>query len=115
MENCVYGMVRECQSRAENRGTIHRHQKQLKLVPANGPIAFVTIDILGTSPKKTKDNQFVLVITDIYSKMTLGIPLTKTTGSHVADAFLDNWIKPYGIPKFLLSDNVLQFVSNLFD
>lgn len=42
---------------------------------------------------------------------TREIPLTKTTETHVAEAFIDNWIIPYGSKNIFLSDNGPQFVS----
>lgn len=64
MANDVHNVVRRCRSCASNRGTIYSHHKHMQLFPANGPIEFVSIDILGPLPKTTKGNQFVLVMKD---------------------------------------------------
>lgn len=114
MANDVYQVVKESNSCARMRGTRHAHQKHLRLFPANGPLEFVAMDLLGPLPKTTKGNQNVLVITARYSKLTRAVPLTKTTANHVATAFLENWVISYEIPNYLLTDNGLQFVAKFF-
>ncbi|MEM7496351.1 MAG: integrase, partial [Myxococcota bacterium] len=105
MASYIAHTVRECISCAKMQGTYYAHQKYLQLFPANGPLEFIAIDILGPLPRSKRGNKHVLVITDRYSKLTRTVAMNKITAPHVAEAFLDNWIMPYGIPNALLSDN----------
>ena len=73
------------------------------------------MDLLGPLPKTAHGNQHVLVITDRFSKLTRSIPLRTTTASVVANAFLDNWVYVYGVPRYVLTDNGPQFAAKFFD
>ncbi|CDF40971.1 unnamed protein product [Chondrus crispus] len=94
MANNVYSTVRNCQSCSATRSTIVRHQKDIKLFPAAGPLEFVAMDLLGPLPKTAHGNQFVLVITDLFSKLTCSIALP---------------------PQYVLTDNGPQFAAKFFD
>ena len=115
MANDAYQTVRNCASCAATRGTRVRHQKDLKLFPAAGPLEFVAMDLLGPLPKTTHGNRHVLVMTDRFTKLTRSIPLRTTTASVVASAFLDHWVYPYGAPRYVLTDNGPQFAAKFFD
>ena len=114
MANDVYETVQRCESCAATRGTQYTKQKHLRLFPANGPLEFVAMDILGPLPKTKQGNQFVVVLTDRYSKLTRAIPTGKTTATTVATIFVDHWVIPYGIPNYVLTDNGPQFVAKFF-
>ena len=109
-----HACVRQCDSCARERVQLRKHSTFLKLFPARRPLEFVAIDILGPLPRSTKGNQYLLVISDRFSKMTRAIPLKSITSMTVARAFVENWIYPYGPPAYLLSDNSGQFASKFF-
>ena len=90
MANDVYSTVLNCQSCTATWGTIVRHQKDVKLFPAGGPLELVVMDLLGLFPKTAHGNQFVPVITDLFSKLMRSMALRTTTAAVVADALLDN-------------------------
>lgn len=67
--NDVYMSVRYCWERVQNR-FFHKRQSPLQLCLANGPLKFVTMDSLGLLSRMLDCSQFVLVITDWYSKLS---------------------------------------------
>lgn len=73
------------------------------------------MDILGPLPKTSAGNQFVFAMNDRYSRLTRAVPVSKTTASRAALTIIDNWIMPYGIPNFLLTDSGQQFVRKFFN
>lgn len=111
MANDTFPTVRDCPSFARVRGTLGKAQKEMQLFPAAGPLEFVAMDPLGPFPKSKKGNNSVLIITDRFSKLGRAVTMRTTTAAAVADALLDNWFIPYGIPKYLLTDNWTQFVG----
>lgn len=70
--------------------------------------------ILGPLSNTANGNQYVIVVTDCYSKLTWAIPSPKTTSTHIANIILDHWIIPHGTPFVLLTDSGTQFVSKFF-
>ena len=63
-------------------------------------------------PKTQKKHDSILVIVDQFSKMTHFIPCSKTSeASRVAVLFFDNVVKLHEIPKTMVSDRGVKFVS----
>ena len=106
--------IRQCTPCAKNRVQERKRVSLMKLFPANEPLEFVAIDILGPLPKTAHGNRFLLVISDRFSKLTRTIPMRTTTALAVAKAFCTHWVFAYGPPKFLLSDNGTQFTAKFF-
>jgi transposase InsO family protein len=75
---------------------------------------YVLIDLLGPLSKKTHGNQFLLVMTDRFSKLTRTVPLRSTTAYIVAKAFCEHCVLTYGQPRHVLTDNRPQFVAKFF-
>ena len=105
----------DCRPCAEARGTRFKTQKPMKLFPAGKPLDFIAMDLLGPFPTTETGSTNILVITDRFSKLAQVTPLSSTTASAVANAFVENWVIPYGMPSFLLTDNGPQFVAKLFE
>jgi transposase InsO family protein len=105
---------RHCTVGAKNRVTERNRTSLLKLFPANGPLEFVAMDILGPLPKTENGNRFLLVISDRLSKLTRTVPLRSITALAVAKAFCDAWVFSYGPPRYQLTDNGTQFNEKCF-
>lgn len=73
--------------------------------PADGPLAFVAMDLVGLMPKMEQGSQYIFVIINRYSKLTRAVPTLKTTATRVINVFMDHCIIPYGMPMYLLTDN----------
>jgi hypothetical protein len=72
------------------------------------------MDILGPLPKAEHGNRFLLVISDLFSKLTRMVPLRTITALGVAKAFCDAWVFSYGPPRYLLTNNGTQFNAKVF-
>ena len=110
----VYNVVRNCPSCARQRIKLRRHHSFLKLFPASKPGEQVAIDLLGPLPRTRSGFEYVLVITDRFSKMTKAHPLRGIGAYQVARAFCTEWVYHYGQPSMLLSDRGSQFTSTFF-
>jgi len=107
--------AKDCRECAEARGTRYKSQKPMKLFPARKPLEFIAMDLLGPFPATESGSTNILVITDRFSKLAQVTPLSSTTAPAVANAFIEHWVIPYGLPAFLLSDNGPQFVGKFFE
>ncbi|GFX68420.1 retrovirus-related Pol polyprotein from transposon 412 [Trichonephila clavipes] len=89
-----------------------------RLIPivSNYPNEIVTLDLLGPySASRPERCIFLLVITDHFTKWSELIPLRKASALAIANAFFENYISRYGAPISLISDNGLQFISDVFE
>lgn len=106
--------VRECVSCSKNRIRLIKQVNPMRLFPPSEPLESVAMDILGPLPKSKSGSQFILVITDRFSKLTQVVPLRRIKAYDVALAFVEEWVFKCGPPKTLLSDNGSHFVSLFF-
>ena len=109
-----YAVSRNCTTCAKNRILLRKNATQMTLFPAQSPLEFVSIDILGELIATKRGHRFILVITDRFSKLVRTVPLKKITAVAVAQAFVTHWVFVYGPPARLLSDNGKQFSARFF-
>ena len=93
---------------------MYKTQKPMKLSPFTEPLEYIATDLLGPLTRTENDSTNILVITDRFSELAQVTPLSSTTTPAVANAFIDNWFIPYGLPVSTLSDNGPQFVAKFF-
>ena len=67
--------VRKCPQCARNRIKLRKNVTELQLFPAKEPLSSVCIDILGEFMKTKRRNEYLLVITDRFSKRTKTVPM----------------------------------------
>ncbi len=72
------------------------------------------MDLLDPFSRTARHNRFLLVLTDLFCKLTSAVPLTSTSTPTVAKAFCEHWVFAYGAPVYLLTDNDSQFSSKFF-
>lgn len=72
------------------------------------------MDKLRPLPRTSRGNRYVLLITNRYSKIPRAFILYNTTAPHAGNVFLEDWIIPYDIISYLLTDNGPQFVAKCF-
>ena len=73
----------------------------------------VNVDLVGPLPPSSGYNHLMTVI-DRTTRWPEAIPLKGTTAEEVADAFIQNWVARYGIPKHITTDRGVQFTSKLW-
>ena len=70
--------------------------------------------VLSKLLKTARGNQYLLVISDRFTKLTKTVPLKGVSAAEVAKAFVDHWVFNYGAPKELLADNGKCFTARFF-
>ena len=81
-----YATVRRCPTCAKNRIKLRKSVKELQLFPASAPLESVSIDVLGELLKTARGNQYLLVVSDRFTKLTKSIPLKGVSAAEVAKA-----------------------------
>ena len=74
----------------------------------------VSLDICGPLVQTERDNEYVLVITDQFSKFTRAFALPNHQALTVANKFLTGWITLFGAPRQVHTDQGREFESALF-
>ena len=85
----VTSTVRGCRTCAMNRVKLRKHLNRLRLFPATRPLESLGVDILGPLPKTKTGKQFLLVITDRFTKLKQVVALRTVTAYTFAVAFCE--------------------------
>ena len=73
------------------------------------------MDYLMGYPTTKHQDDAILVLVDIFSKMVILIPCKKTTREkQIAQLFFEHVWKHYGLPTTIISDRDARFVSTLW-
>ena len=74
----------------------------------------IGIDIMGPFPITSRQKRFLLVIVDYFTRWVEVYPIRTTTSNIIAEVLINEVFARYGLPKYILSDNGPQFISNIF-
>jgi transposase InsO family protein len=116
LSNDVVSFISNCRDCVQQKGP----RFSMPVVPAgsitihgdhfNDKIAW---DIQGPLHLTTRQNKYILVISDAFSRFAVSIAIVDTTASTVAHMFIMHWVAYFGCPNSLMSDNGSQFTSDL--
>ena len=97
---------------------IRRHKSHGHLrpiTPPEGPFLLVGIDYCGPLKRTPRENQYVLIITDYFTRHVAAIPLPNCTAATTAQALFNEYFCKYGIPAVILSDQGSHFRNQLME
>ena len=115
MRRDVRTMIQTCLRCQEAKdGDVKRGKQELKPLQCPWqPNVRVHLDLFGKLRKSRAGNEYILVITDAFSKWTEVIPLKTKTAAEVANAFFSQWICKRAVPKTIVTDQGKEFVNKL--
>ena len=71
------------------------------------------MDILGPLPMTARENQYILVMSDHFTKWVEAVSMTNQRAKTVAKAFVDEVVTRHGVPSKLLTDQGRNFEADL--
>ena len=84
----------------------------MRLFPALEPFGELAMDWLGPLTTSRGGHKHVLVIFDLFTKLTRAIPLRDATALTVWPPLIDTWVASYGIRDSVLTENGPQSASD---
>ena len=73
----------------------------------------IAMDVCGPLIKTPDGNEYVLAITDYFTKFTEALPMKDQKAEAIATILVEKWIHKYGQPMELHTDQGKNFESNL--
>ena len=80
----------------------------------NCPWQIISIDLIGPLPRSSKQNKYILTVSDYFSKFTLLHPLRAASTSSIIKFLEEHIFLIFGVPQVVISDNGSQFRSKEF-
>ena len=71
------------------------------------------MDVLGSFPMTGHGNQYILVMSDHFTKWVEAVPMANQEVETVAKAFVDEVVTRHGVPNKLLTDQGRNFEADL--
>ena len=99
-----------CQLRNLSNG---QHQSSLHQEPVGAPMEWLAFDILSFPVETAEGNTCVLVICDYFTKWVEAFSLVDLRAVTVADVLVTEIFLRFGVPRYLLSDQAPEFMSEL--
>lgn len=78
------------------------------------PFQILALDFIQSLPRSRNGNCHLLVLMDIFSKWTILVPVKKIEAKGVCKIVEDIWIRRYGTPEVVISDNATTFTGKEF-
>lgn len=93
-----------------NRPIIKR-KRHLQPSPTNRPKEYISMDVMWSLPKTRSGNQFIIVITDRYKKLSL-LSRTESTALHVVSFLFSHRIVQYGSTDWFSQTTVCSSIAS---
>lgn len=115
MRKDIYNYVAACQECQRFKYNNRPMATPMQLHEVLEPWHTIGIDIMGPFPTTSRQKKCLLVIVDYFTRWIEIFPMRTTTSTDIAQILINEVFSRYGLPKYILSDNGPQFVSNVFE
>ena len=109
----VVRWCKKCDHCSQTKSGPWQKKARLGHVVVGNPLERVAVDILGPVPETENGNQYILVVTDYFTKWVEAFPLRDHPASTVAEVLMEQFISRFGVPKQIHSDQGREFESKL--
>ncbi|CAM2727912.1 unnamed protein product [Rotaria socialis] len=80
-----------------------------------GPFQLIGIDYCGPFKRTPRENQYVLCITDYFTRWVIAVALPDCTAQTTAQTIFTEYICRYGVPMSILTDQGTHFKNQLME
>jgi hypothetical protein len=106
--------VKKC-DKCQRHGDMHiAPPNELRSLSTPWPFAWWGMDILGPFPIDARQNKYLIVGVDYFTKWIEAEPLAKITAHNILRIFKRNILARLGIPQSVVTDNGTQFTNKKF-
>lgn len=114
MRKLVFNVIKNCTHCQASKITRYNSTPLTRIQCLKKRFATIHIDIVGPLIITSRYNQYCLTLIDHYTKFLLIIPIKDQSSATVAQEFVQHYVKFFGIPSTLISDNGNSFTGKEF-
>jgi transposase InsO family protein len=105
--------IAECELCSRRKPLVPTQRAPMQSIPIAKPMELWAMDIMGPLPVTARGNQYVLVMSDHFTKWVETVLMANQCADTVARAFVDQVITRHRIPDRILTDQGRNFESDL--
>ena len=105
--------ITECEMCNRRKTLVLSKKAPMKSIEVVMPMELWAMDILGPLPTTARGNQYILVMSDHFTKWVEAVSMANQRTRTVAKAFVDEVISRHGVPSKLLTDQGRNFEADL--
>lgn len=114
MKKDINKFIKTCESCQKNKLLRKKHCKPMELTTTSTvPLEKVFLDIVGPLPLTESGNKYILTLQDDLTKYSQAYALPNHEALTIAQAFVQQFICNFGLPKSILTDQGKEFTSKL--
>ena len=114
MRQFIQRWVLTCEVCQQRKGPPKKPKGKMQEYLVGAPNERVAVDIMGPYSMSDNNNQWLLVIGDLFTRYCVAVPLPDFTATTVAEAKVINWVALFGVPLELHTEppilRVIHFV-----
>ena len=114
MREDIQTYIASCSMCGRNKKTSKKPRAPLSHLPVGAPMDRISTDLFGPLPITPRQNKYVLLLTDLYSKWVELLPIPDATAETCARVILNEFIARFGCPLSIHSDQGRNYESDLF-
>ena len=116
MKNSIKKYIESCiPCKQFNIARYKKHGHLRPIDPPEGPFLLIGVDYCGPLKRTPRENQYVLIITDYFTRHVTAIALPNCTAETTAQALFNDYFCKYGVPAVILSDQGSHFRNQLME
>lgn len=111
----IWQHCKQCGTCQQHKLTNLKPAGGLQSVPIVDPGYMHGMDIMGPFPRSIRQNEYLLVVVDYFSKWVEVFPMRSAKSTSIVCILNKEIFSRWGTPAFIVSDRGTQFTSNLLD
>ena len=96
--------IAECEKCNRPKTPVSSQKAPMQSIEIGQPMELWAMDVLGPLPMTARGNQYILVMSDHFTKWVEAVPMPNQRAETVAKAFVNEVVTRHGVPSKLLTD-----------
>ncbi|CAB3992292.1 Transposon Ty3-G Gag-Pol poly [Paramuricea clavata] len=105
--------IAECEKCNRRKTPVPSQKAPMQSIEIGQPMELWAMDVLGPLPMTARGNQYILVMSDHFTKWVEAVPMPNQRAETVAKAFVNEVVTRHGVPSKLLTDQGRNFEADL--
>ena len=115
MNSDIKRYIKACIPCQQRKTMGYKHEPLHPIPIPNYPFERIQADICGPLPITEGGKRYIFCAIDAFSKWLICVPTSDQTALTITNAFIDQVVSKYGIPRIVITDNGRQFTSRIFN